>query len=254
MRRGDVDLGAHLPLARLGDWRRRPWCRRPTCPCGRCAPATNSRLSSSVVLPVPLGPTKATLRTEVPAAIGFSLTGWTWPSRAGVHLAGAPWTTFAGVHVGSGGRPKATRKSPNCHEARLWACACSRASAAASQRCSAASIAALSSASRLISAAISSPGERIGRAVGEPGRERGALLGQALQLALGRVRRLAQRREAGAHRRPGAGVARGGGWPPLRRPTAVWSTPARAERGDSRRGRRRTAGRGRPRPARADRR
>jgi hypothetical protein len=33
-------------------------------------------------------------------------------------------------------------------------------------------------------------GERIGRAVGKPGRERGALLVQALQIALGRVRRL----------------------------------------------------------------
>ena len=78
----------------------------PDLPLRLMRPVTNSRLSSSVVLPVPFGPTKATLRTEVPAAIGFSLTGWTWPSRDGAHLAGAPWTTFAGSMLGQAAGPR----------------------------------------------------------------------------------------------------------------------------------------------------
>ena len=78
----------------------------PALPLRLMRPVTNSRLSRSVVLPVPLEPTNATLRTEVPAAIEFPLTGWTGPSRDGVHLAGAPWTTFAGPMLGQAAGPR----------------------------------------------------------------------------------------------------------------------------------------------------
>ena len=104
----------------------------PALPLRLMRPVTNSRLSSSVVLPVPFGPTNATLRTEVPAAIGFSLTGWTWPSRDGVHLAGAPWTTFAGPMLGQAAGPRqlenhrtVTTRPPRWSHRRLFLPSCS---------------------------------------------------------------------------------------------------------------------------------
>ena len=55
----------------------------PTLPLRPMAPLTKSRLSSNVVLPLPLAPTSATFRTDSPPAIAGSPRSWLRrPSRA----------------------------------------------------------------------------------------------------------------------------------------------------------------------------